>query len=458
MAWGRFLKSERGAGSIEYAGVLTLIAGVFVAVTLLGLDGRISETVRMAVCQITGGHCSEAHPDGPERCLVSKSTTSANANVLIAVVQIDKDSILIRENYSDGSSKFTIVDGTKAAGELFAGEKAKIGKFGLNANASVEAGVALNGGKVFEFSNQEDANKFQDAVQAAGGFDGILRDLASYNDKIPIIGIDNPLGGIDDAVLDLVGVDDNKDLPTPTETYVEGKAFIDGKAGIGGGAGIIDGELKGLIEGAGVVKVTSSGANKGDVEFTVELKGDVNGNLTAATLGAGAQGKAGVTATISLDAQNGYKPDKLTLKANGSIAGGLDLNGKLEGDELKDITSALKEASFSSNALTGKGIEVSAELDLKDPDNLAATLGVLTGAGDPTAVAGLVDRIDKDGTLGVDTFDLDSSETEGEIKVGVGIGGGAGGKSSEEDETNHTAYERPPGGTFGPKVCKGPPA
>jgi Flp pilus assembly pilin Flp len=453
MAW-RALKSERGAGSIEYAGVLTLIAGVFVAVTLLGLDGRISETVRMAVCQITGGQCSEAHPNGPERCLTSKTTTSANANVLIAVVKIDKDSILIRENFSDGTSKITIVDGTKAAGELFAGAKGKIGKYGLDYSANADAGIGLNGGRVFEFKTQEEANAFQDKVKAAGGFDGILRDIASYNDEIPFIGVDNPLGGIDDAALDLIGVDDNEDLPTPTETYVEGKAFIDGKAGIGGGVGIVDGELKGLIEGAGVVKVTSSGPNKGDVEFTVEIKGDANGSLTAATLGAGAQGKASVTATITLDAQNGYKPDKLTLKGNASIAGGLDLDAKLEGDQLSDISEALKEASFSSNALQGQGIEVSAELDLKDPDNLAATLGVLTGQGNPVDVAQLVDRINKDGTLGVDTFDLDSQETEGEIKVGVGIGGGAGGKSSSETESDHTAFERPPGGSFAPKVCK----
>jgi hypothetical protein len=443
---------ERGLASTEYAGVLTIIAAVFVAFTLLGLDGKISSTVKLAVCQILGGHCTAAHPDGPERCLTSKTTTSANANVLIAVVKIDKDSILIRENFSDGTSRFTIVDNTGAAGELFAGAKGKIGKFGLNYSANADIGAALAGGRVFEFSNQHDADDFQKKVQAAGGFDGILRDIAGYDDEIPIIGVKNPLGGINDGLLDLVGVDDDKDLPTPTETYVEGKAFIDGNAGLGGGVGIVDGDIKALIEGAGVVKVTTSGENKGDVEFTVEVKGDVNGSLTAATLGAGAQGKASFTATISLDAQNGYKPDKLVLKGDAAVAGGLDLSAKLEGDELSDISKALEEASFSSNSLNGKGVEVSAELDLKDPDNLAATLAVLTG--NPAAVGQLADQINRNGTLGLDTYDLSTDETEGEIKVGVGIGGGAGGKSSSETESNRTGFERPPGGTFAPKVCK----
>ena len=91
---------------------------------------------------------------------------------------------------------------------------------------------------MFEFDNQEDADAFQEKVQAAGGFDGIIRDIAGYDDEIPFVGWDNPLGGINDGVLDLVGVDDNEDLPTPTETYVEGKAFLNGEAGVGGGIGV----------------------------------------------------------------------------------------------------------------------------------------------------------------------------------------------------------------------------
>ena len=59
------------------------------------------------------------------------------------------------------------------------------------------------------FDNPDDANAFQESVQAAGGFDGILRDLASYNDEVPFLGWDNPLGGVDDWALDQLGVDDN---------------------------------------------------------------------------------------------------------------------------------------------------------------------------------------------------------------------------------------------------------
>ena len=466
MRWARILlvfrpmlrrahQDQRGITSSDYAGILVVVSLVFLALFALNLDEKVAPAVEKAVCQILGGEsCDQQVAGEPEKCLVGQSTTSANANVFVAFVQVDKDSILIREDFSDGSSKFTIVDNTEAAGELFAGAKAKVGKLGADLSAEALAGVGLAGGRVFEFDNQDDADAFQDTVQAAGGFDGILRDLASYDDEIPLLGWDNPVGGLNDWALDQLGIDDNGDLPKPTETYVEGKAFLNGSGKAGAGVGVIDGELKALIEGAGVVKVTSSGKNEGDVEFTVQLDADASGNLTVGTLGGGLNGQLGFTATISLDAQNGYKPDKLVLKGNAGYTGSLDTNLLLEGDELKDVSKALKEVSLSSSDGIGQGLEVSAELDLTDPDNLAATLQALTSQGQN--VLPLAQRIDEDGKLGFDTYDLDTSETEGSIKVGLGVGGGGGGSSSSETQSDRSGLVRLPGGTFEPRICKQP--
>ncbi len=448
-------RDQRGITSSDYAGILVVVSLVFLALFALNLDEKVAPAVEKAVCQILGGEsCAQEVAGEPEKCLIGQTTTSANANVLVAFVQIDKDSILIREDFSDGSSKFTIVDNTEAAGELFAGAKAKVGKFGANLSAEALAGVGLAGGRVFEFDNPEDADAFQESVQAAGGFDGILRDLASYNDEIPFVGWDNPLGGVDDWALDQLGVDDNGDLPKPTETYMEGKAFINGSGKAGAGLGVLDGELSALIEAAGVVKVTSSGDNAGDVEFTVQLDADASGGLTVGTLGGSINGQLGYTATISLDAQNGYRPDKLVLKGNAGYTGSLDAKLLLEGKELKDISSALKEVSLTSDVGTGQGLEVSAELDLTDPENLDATLRALTSQGQD--VLPLAQAINDDAKIGFDTYDLETSETEGSIKVGLGIGGGAGGSSSSESQSDRTGLVRLPGGTFEPRLCKQP--
>jgi Flp pilus assembly pilin Flp len=449
---GRALKSERGMSSTEYAGILAIVATIFVVMFALDLDSKVGTTVRTALCQIFGGQCGDPQAAAPEKCLTGKTTTSSNANVFVAFVQIDKDSILIREDYSDGSSKFTIVDNTEAAGKLLAGAKAKAGKYGFNASAEALAGLGLAGGKVFEFDNPEDAKNFQDAVQAAGGFDGIVRDLASYDDEIPIIGVKNPLGGLNDAVLDAIGVDDNGDLPEPDEEYYEGKAFLEGSAGAGGGIGIVDADIAGLINGAGIVKVKTSGENKGDVEFTVRIDGEANGSITAATLGPNAQGKVRLTATITLDAQNGYKPDKLVLKGFAGYTGALGTKLALDGDDLSDVSKALEKVSLSDNQGTGQGFEVSGELDLKDPANLQATLDALAGQ---NAVP-LAQALDERGTLGFDTYNLDTENTEGEVKVGLGVGGGGGGSSSSEEQSDRSGYVRPPGGTFAPRICKQP--
>jgi hypothetical protein len=448
-------RDQRGITSSDYAGILVLVAAIFLALFALNLDEKVAPAVEKAVCQILGGEsCDQQVAGEPERCLIGQSTTSANANVFVAFVQIDKDSILIREDYSDGSSKFTIVDNTEAAGELFAGAKAKVGKLGADLSAEALAGVGLAGGRVFEFDNQDDADAFQESVQAAGGFDGILRDLASYNDEVPLVGWDNPLGGIDDWALDQLGVDDDEDLPKPTETYVEGKAFLNGSGDAGAGVGVIDGELKALIEVAGVVKVTTSGDNAGDVEFTVQLDGDASGGFTVATLGGSLGGDVGFKATISLDAQNDYRPDKLVLKGNAGYTGSLDTRLLLEADELEDLSKALEKVSLSASQGVGQGFELSAELDLTDPANLAATLRALTSQGRdvlPLAIA-----IDENGEIGFDTYDLEASETEGEIKVGLGVGGGGGGSSSSETQRDRSGLVRLPGGTFEPRICKQP--
>src|SRR5687767_10481190 len=447
---------QRGITSSDYAGILAVVALVFLALFALNLDGKVAPAVEKAVCQILGGESCGEEPVAqvPEKCLIGKSTTSANANVLIAFVQIDKDSILIREDYSDGSSKFTIVDNTQAAGELFAGAKAKVGKLGADLSAEALAGAGLAGGRIFEFDNQDDADAFQESVQAAGGFDGILRDLASYNDEVPFLGWDNPLGGVDDWALDQLGVDDNEDLPKPTETYMEGKAFLNGSADAAAGIGVIDGQLKGLIEGAGLVRVVSSGKNEGDVTFTVKLNADASGGLSVAALGGNVRGQLLFTAQITLDAQNDYAPDKLVLKGNAGYTGSISAQALLEGDDLEDLAGELEKVTLSASEGQGQGLEVSAELDLDDPENLDATLRALTSQGQD--VLPLVTAIDEEGKLGFDTYDLETSETEGEIKVGLGIGGGAGGKSSSETQSDRTGLVRMPGGSFEPRLCTQP--
>ena len=46
---------DRGAGFVEYAGLMILIAGIFTLIDGLGLDGQISGAIGDAVADVVGG-------------------------------------------------------------------------------------------------------------------------------------------------------------------------------------------------------------------------------------------------------------------------------------------------------------------------------------------------------------------------------------------------------------------
>ncbi|CAM3532610.1 hypothetical protein HMPREF1486_02606 [Streptomyces sp. HPH0547] len=47
--------ADRGASSIEYAGIVILVAGIILAIRALGLDAMISGAVANAVSAVLGG-------------------------------------------------------------------------------------------------------------------------------------------------------------------------------------------------------------------------------------------------------------------------------------------------------------------------------------------------------------------------------------------------------------------
>jgi hypothetical protein len=46
---------DRGASFIEYAGLLIIVAGIFVLIDSLALDNLISSAIRRAVTDVVGG-------------------------------------------------------------------------------------------------------------------------------------------------------------------------------------------------------------------------------------------------------------------------------------------------------------------------------------------------------------------------------------------------------------------
>lgn len=57
--WGRTvvsrMRGDAGAGFVEYAGLMIIIAGIFTMIDGLGLDGAISGAIMRAVNNVIGG-------------------------------------------------------------------------------------------------------------------------------------------------------------------------------------------------------------------------------------------------------------------------------------------------------------------------------------------------------------------------------------------------------------------
>ena len=440
-------------------GVLFVVALIIGALVATGLAGDIATGMKDAICRITGGDCGgQQIAEDPERCLLSQTTSTSSAEVFVAFVEVGKESTLVKEVHSDGSVTYTLIDNDSVAGKLFAGGKAKIGRFGASVSAEASAGGRLEGARVYEFPDAESAQEFEERVQAAGGFDGILRDIAGLNDSF--LGVPNPVGGVDDWVLDRFGVDEDRDLPEPNATYTTGEAFIEAEADAGAGLGGIDGELAAAIAGAGGVRRYTSGDREGETEVFIELEAEATGTLTSTLFGVGGGVGGDTEGVVTLTLGPDLEPTEFSIRTAAGYTGSLDLSAELQGKDAKALGRLLEEASVSGSSGSGEKIDVEGTLDMTDPENRAAVLSLLNP--DPAArVRGAVDvarRLDEDGTLTLDTSTTTRSEGGGEIKVGLGIGGGGALETSREEENRTAGFERPPGGTWAPRVCKAPPS
>lgn len=447
------LRDQRGQTAPEYMGMLLLVSLLVAALFTSGIGGSIAGQVEMLICRIAGGENCAANEqaDGDlEPCLVSSSEQAANFKLFVGFVEVGKDSILLREDFSDGTTRFTLIDSTELKGELFAGVRAKAGKYGLSAAAQAAAGGKLQGAKVFEVPT-EDAERFEESVAAAGGFDGLLRDYTELNDEIPFLGLPNPFGGVDDWMLDRLGVDEDDPQIDPTEEYIDASVVLEGDANAAAGIGDLDGEVAASAMAAGGAKVFHEGERSGEIELYYSLEGEVGGNLTAGLLGPNVSGESSVVATLVVGDDG--QPKSLKLTGAAGYTGALGVDQELEGLDASQIHELLDEVSLSGNVGEGSAIEASAELDLTDPTNRDLALRLLTPGTGLAAVPDLIDRLGTDARLTLDLFNVSKDETEGEVKIGLGVGGGVGGGQTSEQRSATGSYVREPGGTFQEREC-----
>ena len=419
-------------------GVLLLVAIVVSAIVLatpqLGIRDRLEELI----CQIGGGDCSERADTEP--CVIATSGREAELNIQVLLVDLGQGGSYLREDRSDGTTVFTIADRATLEAAARIGARGRIGNVGIEASAEATAGGALEGAVQYTVPT-EDAEELEDALRRQGSFGQILRDGAESGLAGPLV----------DGVNDFIFGEDEPELPEPSATFIDVSVIAGATGELGAEAGPVFGaELEAAIEGAGGGRRIMSGPNEGDIEVYIQLDASAAGSLSAATLGPGISGETSVVAILTLD--GGTTPKELRLTGSAEYAGSINLGDELKGAELGDLARILEDASVGASEGSGQSIELGVTLDLTDSANRDAALGLLTGGG--AGVPEFIRRVDEDGTVTLQTADVESSDFEAGANVGLGVNAGAdGSESSRDSETTSAAIRLPDGRGFVPREC-----
>ena len=138
------MAGERGQGSIEYVGLLALVAIVLAAASLLvgggvAVAGAVGRGMQRALCVVRGGECDlDIRP-----CVVGASSVEDDGSVDLLVVRLGSDEVVLREDRSDGTSAVTFAR-LRRGGLGFttgAGGHARIGRRGLRLGSQASAAV-----------------------------------------------------------------------------------------------------------------------------------------------------------------------------------------------------------------------------------------------------------------------------------------------------------------------------
>lgn len=429
-------RRERGATGPEYAGAIAIAALVVTVLFGVIYSANLGSHVSSLICRIFAMDCGSEELSMDEllpSCEVMSTSLNARAEVTVFSVNLGAggEAIVTEIRNPDGSTTWEVtlhVEGHVGA-HFMAGVKA----LGEGGSAELKAALAAAGGSTFEFSSEQEAMQFLEAV-------------AIETAKTVVSGGNPVVKWLVDKVTELFI--DPYQFPEPSSYYFQAgpqvSGSIEASAGLSVGA-----ELE--LSGALGYKVDQS-VDPPVYTYYVETTSDLAIELGVAELG-------GETETmVALSYQNG-QPVSAQITVSGQINGGWFGSG--EGTDIPigkygDLTPGMD----SSVVVTGTGV-VNLTLDLTNPANRNALADTFGSVGVPLlgdyrsdhyvnpvdAVTTLADRF-REGpragaTITAQTFVGDTMELGFEAYGGKGLtfGGGIGFGSSHMQSSGAWYYE-----------------
>ena len=375
--------SERGQASIEWLGVVALVALVLVAaVGVVGgrdIGAAVVRQFERALCIVRGGVCDlDQRP-----CPVAVDATEDSAHMNLGIVRIGRDEAVLVEHRSDGTVLVTYLGDTSLGLETGAGADAWIDAAGISktygATARAALLVSLGGGESWSFDNARDADVGMSAL--GEGREPLLGRRAERIDTNGIV--------------------------------LTAHAHADeGTRSIALDARLVEGTVVDERDGRRTHVLTRGAALEGALEH-----GDWSGE-------AGATGDQRIAVTTDADG----RPLELSILRTGELSGALRLP-----EDLQPIAGELIGDGRGRRRWAAEQ-----RLDLTVPQNLDAVRGLLEALDGPEAMVasageGLRRRIAEAGVLETRTYGVEVEDGGLGAHVGAGWKLGGGLRSASRD-------------------------
>jgi hypothetical protein len=360
---------QRGQASLEYVGVVALVAVVLALAAALtappDLARSVGTQIRRALCIVAGGDCLE--PGGPRACVVRSLERRRDARADVLFLRLSDGRVVLREVRSDGTVQVTVTQGAGAAAAAVLGGRAAAGDRGAELTAEGGAGVRAAFARTFVRPDEASADR-------------LITELADA---------DPPVGGVA-AELARLAREEPGDGPVPDRRRYSLGGEVSGEAALG---------VLGLEASAdalsGLTASVAVDTRTGEREVGLRLASAVTARLTAPLAEAGLGLSADASATLTFDRAG--RPLRLVLADVRAVRGDVQVG--------------------AHRSQGGDRVESEVRLDLTDP---AAARDVgLALRGQPLPVARTARRLVRDGRIDVRVYATEREEEGWSAGVGV---------------------------------------
>jgi Flp pilus assembly pilin Flp len=402
------MRSEAGQGTVEYVGILALVAVVLAAAVAgsavfgAGVANAVTGQIRHALCIVTGRDCVVV---AERPCVVRTARDERRETVAIAFVQLGAGRVVLRERLSDGTLRLTVLHrGEAGVTAGFGSDSAvRVGGVPLSVGAHAQATVAgiVGAGQVF-------------VVRTAAQADAIVRRLRAEGSAAV------------DGVRRLLRRGDGG-LPRADVSFVEG--------GVAGrlDATLSSGEVAEAGASGGGESVLGRRVDRRTGETTWYLRLDRSLPVFAdAMLGAASGGLDG-DALLAVTTDRSGRAVELSALVGGRAHAGAQVTGLGE-------------------AAGGTRWEAEARVSLEDPDVRAALAAWRRSPASVDAIRGLGGALRDRARLDVRSYARSASADSDGASVSAGVRLGVQVEHERERTELLSASSRPPGGLWEPRL------